>query len=206
MECISFAVGSRVNGPIRFAGSPHVRFNFVDVLLSEQSAALVKPQYDAVFCPGNSFGHMTGGFDQGVVDVWGQAVEDAVVAMIDEKYFGMMPVGFSEVVVVEGRAFVYTPTMMVPNDQTPPDAPYMHMHSALHALYRHEQATKTTYGRLLVPLYCAGTGASLPYVALRQQTAALVEFFDGLNGESLGCSDLFRDGTRRYRTLTAGQG
>ena len=203
MERISFSIGrSFKNAPLTTTPSPYVSFNFVDDLLSTSTAEKIKPRYDAVFCPGNSFGHMTGGFDQGVVDVWGSQVEEAVRAMIREKYFGMMPVGASEVIVIDGRAFVYTPTMMVPTPHTSPDAPYMFMHSALHALHRREQASKTTYGRVLVPLYCAGTGSAHPLTALRQQATALVEFFDGINGDDIGCLDLFRDGTARYLKLT----
>jgi len=169
--------------------------------LTEYTRPIFETRYDLIFCPGNSFGHMTGGFDKGVVDVYGDAVETAVREMIAQKYFGMMPVGASEVVTVNGRGFVYTPTMMVPTPYTGMVDPYMLMFQSLHAVLRYERETGLTFQRALCPLFCAGTGGSTPKVALRQQSRALTEFHAGLGGASLGCKDLFRDATSRYMTL-----
>ncbi|MCY1297555.1 hypothetical protein D9M68_19340 [compost metagenome] len=158
--------------------------------------------YDLVFCPGNSFGHMTGGFDQGVVDVFGDEVEVKVRAMIEEKYFGMMPVGASEVVMHEGRGFVYTPTMMVPTKFTDIVIPYMCMYSSLLAAHRYEVSNDHQFARVLCPLFGVGTGSSDPHMALHQQLSALGAFIRGaMNKHSNMCTDLFKDGTARYLRL-----
>lgn len=168
---------------------------------AQHTAAKLKERYDAVLTPGNSFGHMTGGFDLGVVEVFGRPVQAAVLKMIKEKYNGMMPVGSAEVVVVDGKAIVYIPTMMVPTSFTDPIAPYMAMHQGLRALALHMAETDTFFARLVCPLFCTGTGTIDPETALYQQNQALVEFQLAKHGDDIGCSDLFNDGTERYMKL-----
>lgn len=173
--------------------------------LNVQTADKIKERYDCVITPGNSFGHMTGGFDLGVVQVFGRGVQSAVLKMISEKYNGMMPVGSAEVVVVDGKAIVYVPTMMAPTAMTGVLDPYMLMHQALRAYARHLVEADTFYARLLCPLFCTGTGSADPDIALFQQNQALVEFQAAKHGEDLGCTDLFGDGTDRFTRLLQGR-
>lgn len=175
----------------------------IGILNDTQAAKRIYSEYDVVICPGNSFGHMTGGFDQGVVDVFGTEVEDKVRAMIEEKYFGMMPVGSSEVVMHDERAFVYTPTMMVPVSFTDIVLPYMAMYSSLLAIHRYEQGKNHQFEQALCPLFAAGTGGAHPATALSQQLTALSEFLRAINGGASNmCEHLFRDGMTRYHRLS----
>ena len=158
--------------------------------------------YDLIFCPGNSFGHMTGGFDLGVVQCFGQEVEDKVKEMINKKYFGMMPVGASEIVFHDNRGFVYTPTMMVPTSNIDPITAYTCMYSAYLKVLEVEKEFGQEFELALCPLYGAGTGGINPKVALKQQCMALKEISKAMkSGEPNECSHLFKDGKSRYETL-----
>jgi O-acetyl-ADP-ribose deacetylase (regulator of RNase III) len=169
--------------------------------ITAQNGDQIKSRYDVLFTPGNSFGHMTGGFDLAVVDVFGREIQTKVLRMIREKYAGMMPVGAAEVVVHDERAVVYVPTMFAPTSNVDPIAPYMAMHNALRALTEYEEDNNAYFDRALVPLFCTGT-ANIPHeVALFQQNEALVEFQRARHQEDLGCLHLFDDGMARYNAL-----
>lgn len=187
--------------PREVHGVPGLELELLHAFLDDREVtkhALSK--YDLVFCPGNSFGHMTGGFDKGVIDVWGDEVQEAILKMIADKYFGMMPVGCSEVVIVNNVGFVYTPTMFVPTRYTDVLQPYMAMYSALIAV-RNAEAEVREFHRGLCPLYCAGTGGSTADQALTQQNHAIHEYMMGVSGGFNGCHNLFKDGTNRYMKL-----
>lgn len=168
-----------------------------------EASKSIYSDYDLIFCPGNSFGHMTGGFDLGVVRCFGNKVEHRVQEMINEKYYGMMPVGASEIVYHGGRGFVYTPTMMVPTNQIDPITAYNCMYSAMVAVYREEDRTGREFELALCPLYGAGTGNISPRVAVRQQLAALKEISRARELKvSNMCEYLGIDGRSRYKFLT----
>jgi hypothetical protein len=199
MERMSFVVHDR--SQIKFAIVDD-SVDFISVFLKDDDEVRESlNRFDLVFCPGNSFGHMTGGFDQGVVDVYGSEVETTIRQMIATKYFGMMPVGRAEVVVVNGRGFVYTPTMFVPTQFTDVLLPYMSMYSSLVAVHEYERKNGMVFKKALCPLYCVGTGGAVAEVALRQQRQALLEFKMALVGANNGCADLFKDGMKRYMNL-----
>lgn len=199
MRSLDFVVNSSedrsLNEPIA------VEVGLVSVTLNKTNAKLIKDNYDVIFTAGNSFGHMTGGFDGGLIDVFGGELQEAVTNMIGTYYGGMMPVGASEVVTVGKHKIVYTPTMMVPTDRVDPLGPYFAMHHSLRALALHALETDTYHDRILTPLFCTGT-AKVPHeTALFQQNEALVEFQKARNQESIGCNDLFEDGMKRYNEL-----
>lgn len=179
-----------------------VEVGLLRATLNKASAAAIKDNYDVIFTPGNSFGHMTGGFDGGLIEVFGKELQEAVTTMIGTYYGGMMPVGSSEVVTIGRHKIVYTPTMMVPTENIDPLAPYFAMHQSLRALALHSLETDMYHDRILTPLFCTGT-AKIPHeTALFQQNQALVEFQQARNQESLGCKNLFEDGMKRYNELT----
>jgi O-acetyl-ADP-ribose deacetylase (regulator of RNase III) len=181
--------------------APGVETGLIRAVLNTQTADAIKERYDAVITPGNSFGHMTGGFDLGVVQVFGREAQHEVLKMIKDKYNGMMPVGSAEVVVVRDKAIVYVPTAMVPTSMTGVLDPYMLMHQALRAYATHLAESATFYERLLCPLFCTGAGSADPNIALYQQNQALVEFQNAKHGEYLGCKDIFGDGQERFMEL-----
>ncbi|MNB61074.1 hypothetical protein D3C87_1223990 [compost metagenome] len=201
MRSVDFLVNSDKQRTLNVAVA--IETGLIRANLGKQTAEQIKSRYDVVFTPGNSFGHMTGGFDLGVVDVFGREVQAAVLKMIREKHAGLMPVGSAEVVVIDGKAIVYVPTMMVPTSTVDPVAPYMAMHQALRALALYEEENDAYFDRLLCPLFCCGTGDINPEVALFQQNEALVEFQRARHQEDLGCVHLFEDGMARYKALTA---
>lgn len=169
--------------------------------VGKQTAQQILDRYDVLFTPGNSFGHMTGGFDLAVVEVFGREVQTKVLRAIREKYAGMMPVGAAEVIVMDTKAVVYVPTMLAPTSNVDPIAPYMAMHNALRALAEYEEENDAYFDRALVPLFCTGT-ATIPHeVALFQQNEALVEFQRARHQDDLGCKHLFEDGMARYQAL-----
>jgi len=169
--------------------------------VGKQTAQQILDRYDVLFTPGNSFGHMTGGFDLAVVEVFGREVQTKVLRAIREKYAGMMPVGTAEVIVMDNKAVVYVPTMFAPTSNVDPIAPYMAMHNALRTLAEYEEENDAYFDRALVPLFCTGT-ANIPHeVALFQQNEALCEFQRARHQEDLGCVHLFEDGMARYNAL-----
>ena len=163
----------------------------------------VVKRFDAVICPGNSFGHMTGGFDLGVVETFGKEVEEFIQSRIQKEYYGMLPVGHSICVVLHERLFVYIPTMFVPTRFTDAILPYMSMYSALIAIRNWEREAEMDTENILCPLFCAGTGGSTEASAIHQQLTAIGEYDAAFfRNESNGIDHLFKDGMGRYMMLT----
>lgn len=203
MKNFDFAV--RTDRDRRLERIDGINTELVMIHLAQHTSEVVKRRYDVIFTPGNSFGHMTGGFDLGVVHVFGNRIQEAVMDMIVDRYNGMMPVGAAEVVVVDEKAVVYVPTMMVPTKFTGHVDPYMLMHQGLRALDVHVKEASATYDRVLCPLFSAGTGGCDPEIALYQQHLALSEFMKAKQGVFLGCNHLFKDGMSRYTSLLRGR-
>lgn len=94
-----------------------------------------KHSIDAVITPGNSYGHMSGGFDGALIEVFGEVLWENVVYHIGHKYHGELHIGQAFAIKVPGRAFVklvYAPTMRVPKAiPLPTDVPYSAMRAGL---------------------------------------------------------------------------
>lgn len=203
ISAIDFLV--KGGGQFEIIKAEHCEVGLVNLFLDVSSATTVKDRYDLIFTPGNSFGHMTGGFDLGVVEVFGREIQMKVLEMIKQKYSGMMPVGSAEVVQIDNHAVVYVPTMMVPTRNTGLIDPYMLMWQGLRAVDQFTKENGVHFRHALCPLFCAGTGGSAPDVALHQQNMAVYEHRLSRSGAHLGCTDLFSDGMIRYNSLFQGK-
>lgn len=145
-------------------------------LLSEES-------FDAIVTPGNSFGHMTGGFDGAVVEVFGQRVDDAVRATIKHRYLGELSVGSAFIqplpLSLKADSLVYAPTMRVPMSlPLSSEAAYVATLAAFQEIARSNKILTTEWRtqirRVLLPVMGMGTG-NLPIarVAVHMQLALI---------------------------------
>lgn len=183
--------------------APNVEMELVNVNFGKATSKLLRERYDVFIAPGNSFGHMTGGLDQGIIEIFdGWDVQDRVLDMISNKYKGMMPVGQAQVVMIsDDQAVVYVPTMMVPTKFVGVTDPYMLAHSALRAIEWFEMENQITFKRGIMPLFGTGTGGQDVDITFKQQCTAILEHYLSQNGKWLGCKDLFDDGTERHQAL-----
>lgn len=99
---------------------------------------------DVIITPGNSYGDMTGGFDEAVVNVVGSSVQELIHLRIAQCFFGDMNVGQADLLPLPAsspfRAIAYAPTMRAPV-QLPKNSevPYLSMLAALQAIHRHNR-------------------------------------------------------------------
>jgi O-acetyl-ADP-ribose deacetylase (regulator of RNase III) len=140
------------------------------------SAPLAHAKFDAVIAPGNSFGEMSGGFDQGLVDAFGQGLQRNVTAVITKEHAGEMNVG-AAVVVETGSDKVpycaYAPTMRVPRGlPQDTDIPYMATRAGLLELIKSNVNWPNRTINVLIPLMGVGTGGlGIQYVCSQIQLA-----------------------------------
>lgn len=123
----------------------------------------------AVIAPGNSYGVMTSGFDQGLVDAFGNELQHRVHDAIERKHLGELNVGAAEVIAIEGKSIpycAYAPTMRVPMSlYSDSDAPYIATRAGLIALIRDERIAQKQKISVLIPLMGVGTGGlNIQYV------------------------------------------
>lgn len=125
---------------------------------------------EAIVAPGNSYGIMTGGFDMGLVEAFGEDLAEDVQETINRYHGGELNVGDCVVVPIGWsgpmRVLFYAPTMRVPKSiHHHTDIPYMATRAAL-------MKAKTYYDRdnfsILVPLMCRGTGGVPTNIILHQ--------------------------------------
>lgn len=155
--------------------------------------------YDAIVAPGNSFGHMTGGFDGALVNVFGQNLDERVRAHIEMAWGGELPVGNARLIEVTDHAatefIVYSPTMRIPcilPDNS--EAPYLATLAAFQRIWRYNHSKpklRSTIFEVLLPVMGMGTGMlNRDYVA-RQMQLALIRAIERSPVKELG-SDGFK--------------
>lgn len=149
------------------------RYREIQELTGISLGLIRKPLKDivctAVITPGNSYGVMTDGFDQGLVDAFGNELQYRVYDMIERKHFGELNVGAADVVAIEGKGIrycAYAPTMRVPMSlYSDTDAPYVATRAGLIALMRDERLARLEKISVLIPLMGVGTGGlNIQYV------------------------------------------
>lgn len=128
---------------------------------------------DAVITPGNSYGHMSGGFDGALVQVFGTTLWGCVSQYIGYKYHGELPVGQAFAMDVPSQAtiqVVYAPTMRVPKAiPLPTDVPYLAMRAALLAIH-----TDPFVNTVLVTGMGTSTGG-VPYNVMAHQMCTAIK-------------------------------
>jgi len=78
---------------------------------------ILSQQADAIVSPANSFGYMDGGLDLKYSQHFGWELEDKLRAVLEEQYFGEIPVGQSIIIKIDNDTVKYlicAPTMRVP--------------------------------------------------------------------------------------------
>lgn len=149
------------------------RYREIQELTGISMGLIRKPLKDivstAVIAPGNSYGVMTGGFDQGLVDAFGDELQYRVYDAIERRHLGELNVGAAEVVAIEGKSIrycAYAPTMRVPMPlYSDSDAPYLATRAGLVALMRDERLARLEKISVLIPLMGVGTGGlNIQYV------------------------------------------
>lgn len=130
---------------------------------------LPKAPFDVVIAPGNSYGIMTGGFDQGLVDLFGQKLQNRVQHVIRTKHAGELNVGaaiFVKCMDEENRHCAYAPTMRTPKElPRNSDIPYMATRAALLMI---DKADIGPEPQILIPLMGVGTGGlDVKYVLIQ---------------------------------------
>lgn len=155
---------------------------------------LVENSYDAIVAPGNSFGHMTGGFDGALVNVFGQELDERVRAHIEQSWGGELPVGNARLIEIPYRDaaswIVYSPTMRVPCIlPANSEAPYLATLAAFQRIWRYNHnkpKLAPVIDEVLLPVMGMGTGMlNRDYVA-RQMQLALIRAIGRLPITQLG--------------------
>lgn len=109
----------------------------------------------AVVSPGNSFGLMDGGFDEVMVKVYGETIQDKIQRRIITEYFGELPVGCALSVFAEENYFpviIYAPTMQIPMSIVGTSNIYLATLAAI------REAKNYACENILMPLIGEGTG------------------------------------------------
>lgn len=133
-------------------------------------------EFDAVIAPGNSYGQMDGGFDQGLVDAFGPVIQANVKTRIRQWHYGELNVGAAIVVETGGLNIpvcAYAPTMRVPCKlPKDSDVPYLATRAGLIELIQSPLIRRTDTVNVLIPLMGVGTGGlEVDYVCSQIQMA-----------------------------------
>lgn len=124
--------------------------------------------FDFIVAPGNSFGIMSGGFDKGIVDAFGDDLEVQVRRRIQLDHYGELNVGDAVTArMTMGRWLIYAPTMRVPTKLPEgSDVPYLAARAAI------RQAKLLTGGdddfTIAFPHLGTGTGGMASETVIRQ--------------------------------------
>lgn len=175
--------------------------------LEESVAAGI--QHDALITPGNSYGDMTGGFDQAVVNVLGSYVQDLVHRRIAQAYFGELNVGQADLVPLSPsypfKNLVYAPTMRVPMKlHWNSDVPYLSLLASFQAIRSYNRqlddmlvTLRPEHGYLhpiesvLFTLHGHGVG-QLPVERIIEQTVAAINQIEKQPQRTIGIGDGMR--------------
>ena len=131
---------------------------------------------DAVVSPANCFGYMDGGVDQHIDRFYEGKAQDAVLALIAERFYGELPVGSAAIIGMATRRFphlVVSPTMRVPGDDLGGTInAYLAMRAALAAILDHNRNGAGPIESVAVPGLGTGVGGMAPDESAFQMRAA----------------------------------
>jgi len=193
---------------IPFAKVMAHRETIVSVASAPLNIHLETNEYDAIITPGNSFGHMTGGFDGAVVEYFGEWIDGSVRAYIEREWAGELPVGNARLFKLgtrEADYLIYSPTMRVPK-QLPvnSDAPYVATLAAFQRIARWNQYKPFNENRItsvLLPVMGMGTGRLPVELVARQMQMAMIRAVMPLPIRELGEDGLDLDTVIHRRTF-----
>jgi O-acetyl-ADP-ribose deacetylase (regulator of RNase III) len=181
---------------LRIAECDHIRL--LTAFLEQISPAELRSGKFGIVAPGNSFGLMDGGYDQAIVNVFGQHVQDLIKEKIATDWNGLLPVGhaiscqalIAPLPDLSGHVhfrdpsqmhpfIIYAPTMQIPMD----------IRGTLNAYHATRAAIREGIRRgcenLLLPLMGAGTGLLPHYIAGKQIQAAINESRTKITAEEI---------------------
>lgn len=169
-----------------------------DVIVKARTCTLEKllsvESFDAIVAPGNSFGHMTGGFDLALADRY-PFLDARVREYIQTVFCGECNVGqaFEVNAARFGPSIIYAPTMRIPKKL--PDnseAPYLATFAALQVIRRINMGAQVEtmppegINTLLLPVMGMGTGLLPIEKVARQMQMAIVRALDHSPIDTLG--------------------
>lgn len=151
---------------------------------------------DVLFTPGNSFGHMTGGFDGAVIERFGVSIQENLATEIAISWCGEIPVGSAQMIKPDpftGMRVAYAPTMRVPMElPADTDVPYVATWAALCAMHQHQIQVE----HVAMPGMGANTGGVRPKVVAHQMVTAIENYV-----RRPTIQELFKDGVRRHEKI-----
>lgn len=169
-----------------------------DVIVKARTCTLEKllatESFDAIAAPGNSFGHMTGGFD-GALAAQYPFLDKRVRDYIQAVFCGECNVGQAFEVLADrfGPSIIYAPTMRIPKKL--PDnseAPYLATFAIMQVVRRinlgaqGETMPPEGINTLLLPVMGMGTGLLPITKVARQMQMAIVRALDHSPIDTLG--------------------
>jgi O-acetyl-ADP-ribose deacetylase (regulator of RNase III) len=141
---------------------------------------ILTTQADAVAVPANSFGYTDGGVDVAISrEVFDWKLQDKLMKVIDQQFFGELLVGQALVLPTDSNAIRYAivaPTMRLPGDVSTSINAYLAMRAILITAELHNRANVGTPSHrirtLAVPGLCTGVGKMPPNRAAYQMLKA----------------------------------
>ncbi len=127
-------------------------------------------EIDCLVSPANAYGHMTGGFDAALSDLFGWDYQLEVRDYIFQNYFGEQPVASSFIIdtPLKGVRLIHTPTMQHPSRIKDDMVIYHCMRSTLMCALEHDVKC------IVLPVFGAATGGvSAKIAAMRMKEGFL---------------------------------
>ena len=125
---------------------------------------------DCVVSPANGYGFMDGGFDKDLVSFFGPEIQSRVLAAINERTGGVLPLGAS-ILVKTGhcriRYLIVAPTMVLPEFVEPINA-----YRAMRAIMRISKSIDSVCPQIFCPGLATGVGGVSPGEAAREMARA----------------------------------
>ena len=116
----------------------------------------------ALVSPANSFGEMSGGLDKAIDNFYDQRAQKSAMTLVQEKYFGELPVGNAEILSMATDTFPYlilAPTMRIPG-KLPADSinAYLAMRATLISILEFNRFKPGGITSVAIPSFCTGVG------------------------------------------------
>ncbi|MEJ2418663.1 MAG: macro domain-containing protein [Exilibacterium sp.] len=122
---------------------------------------ILKEEGDAIISPANSFGYMDGGLDLKYSKHFGWELESKVRAVLEQKYYGEIPVG--NAIIVETALndlpfLISAPTMRVPSNVSNTVNAYLAFKAIIQACLEHNKTNYQKIKTVLCPGLATGEG------------------------------------------------
>ena len=136
----------------------------------------------AIVSPANSFGFMDGGIDLVYSRFFGWELEERLMKLIADQYFGELTVGQAVIILTNHNTIPFlisAPTMRVPSIISNTLNVYLAFRAVLIAVQKHNLENNQQINSILVPGLGTGIGGVLPERAARQMRLAYSAIIGG---------------------------